>query len=285
MNLFYYDANSEKQGPVTPDDIRTLVKEGKIVRETLIETESGKRGKAAQIKGLFAEQPVKQVCRFYYYTSESEKQGPVTTDEIRSLVNSGAITRDTLMETEDGKQGYAYQIKGLFKDGVVPLPKILFYYDSKAEKKGPVSLYEAIVLIRAGKIKRDTLLETRDGRQGWAYQVKELNEVFSLPNNSKVKMLMTAVDAGSKKLAPVANGVSLGIKKLGGRYKKWRENVKAAKLEKERQEAMMTPEEKAMRAEIERKEAEKALEATLIGIGIVNTTVHFIEDLVNGGKK
>ncbi|GHT46135.1 hypothetical protein FACS189454_06790 [Planctomycetales bacterium] len=52
-NFFYYDANGQKQGPITQQELKSLVTQGLITPGTPLETESGHKGKAGQIKGLF----------------------------------------------------------------------------------------------------------------------------------------------------------------------------------------------------------------------------------------
>jgi uncharacterized membrane protein YhaH (DUF805 family) len=51
-NFFYYDANGTKQGPFTPPQIQAFAMSGTIVPETPLETDTGHRGTAGQIKGL-----------------------------------------------------------------------------------------------------------------------------------------------------------------------------------------------------------------------------------------
>ncbi len=52
-NWFVYDAQGNKRGPITSAQLKALVESGKINRETALETDSGHKGKAGQIKGLF----------------------------------------------------------------------------------------------------------------------------------------------------------------------------------------------------------------------------------------
>lgn len=56
-NWFYYDAAGTKQGPVNDAQLKALVKSGIITQETNLETESGHRGKAGQVRGLFTPNP------------------------------------------------------------------------------------------------------------------------------------------------------------------------------------------------------------------------------------
>jgi len=52
-NFFYTDANGQKQGAISPSQLKELVAQGIITPDTLLETDTGHKGKAGQIKGLF----------------------------------------------------------------------------------------------------------------------------------------------------------------------------------------------------------------------------------------
>jgi hypothetical protein len=56
-NFFYYDENGTKQGLITPQEMKTLAKNGTVTPETIVENEQGQRGKAKQIKGLTFPKP------------------------------------------------------------------------------------------------------------------------------------------------------------------------------------------------------------------------------------
>jgi hypothetical protein len=52
-NFYYTDVNGQKHGAITPSQLKELVAQGLITPDTLLETDTGKKGKARQIKGLF----------------------------------------------------------------------------------------------------------------------------------------------------------------------------------------------------------------------------------------
>ena len=52
-NWFYIDANGQKQGPVSDSQLKTLAEQQVIQPNTLLATDTGKRGTAGQIRGLF----------------------------------------------------------------------------------------------------------------------------------------------------------------------------------------------------------------------------------------
>ncbi len=51
---FHYYRNGRKQGPITNDQLAAFVRQGIIVPTSILETETGYRGEACQIPGLFA---------------------------------------------------------------------------------------------------------------------------------------------------------------------------------------------------------------------------------------
>jgi hypothetical protein len=53
-NFFYYDVNGIKQGPVNPQQLKALAERGIITPGTAMEADTGKKGVAGQIPGLFA---------------------------------------------------------------------------------------------------------------------------------------------------------------------------------------------------------------------------------------
>jgi hypothetical protein len=52
-NFFYYDTNGQKQGLFTSQEVKALAEQGIITPGTALESDSGHRGVASQIKGLF----------------------------------------------------------------------------------------------------------------------------------------------------------------------------------------------------------------------------------------
>lgn len=53
MNWFVYDSVGKKYGPYTDEQLRQLAVSGKITHNTLVETDTGNRGMAGQLRGLF----------------------------------------------------------------------------------------------------------------------------------------------------------------------------------------------------------------------------------------
>ena len=51
---YYYDMSGNRKGPIDSRKIRELAAQGVIVPETQLETDTGKKGLAKQIKGLFS---------------------------------------------------------------------------------------------------------------------------------------------------------------------------------------------------------------------------------------
>ena len=58
---------------------------------------------------------------FFYTEADGNKQGPLTPEQLQALANRGIVKPDTILTTENGKQGKAGQIKGLF-NSATPSP-------------------------------------------------------------------------------------------------------------------------------------------------------------------
>ena len=52
-NYFYNDAYGQRQGPVSAPQLKKLAVQGIITPNTPLETDTGKKGNAGQIRGLF----------------------------------------------------------------------------------------------------------------------------------------------------------------------------------------------------------------------------------------
>ncbi|MDO5552571.1 MAG: hypothetical protein Q4G68_02300 [Planctomycetia bacterium] len=51
-NWYYYDGNEQRRGPINDAQLTSLAARGIILQETILETETGQRGKAKQVPGL-----------------------------------------------------------------------------------------------------------------------------------------------------------------------------------------------------------------------------------------
>lgn len=56
------------------------------------------------------------MANWFYYAADGRKFGPVSAEQLKSLVESGAIMPDTLIESETGQQAYAEHTRGLFAE-------------------------------------------------------------------------------------------------------------------------------------------------------------------------
>ena len=56
-NFYYTDATGQKRGLINHEQLKVLAIRGIITPDTLLETDTGKKGKAGQIKGLFPAVP------------------------------------------------------------------------------------------------------------------------------------------------------------------------------------------------------------------------------------
>ena len=56
-NYFFTDTNGTKRGPLTPQQLKALAEQGRITPSTPLETDTGHKGLAGQIRGLFSAPP------------------------------------------------------------------------------------------------------------------------------------------------------------------------------------------------------------------------------------
>ena len=71
-NWFYIDAFGQQQGPISDAQLKKLVAQQMIDRDTPLETDTGHKGKAGQIKGLFPAAPTPQTAEVSSFFSEAE---------------------------------------------------------------------------------------------------------------------------------------------------------------------------------------------------------------------
>ena len=53
------------------------------------------------------------MTKWYYYDTNGQKQGLITSGQLKELAKAGIITSETIIETEDGKTAPAARVKGL----------------------------------------------------------------------------------------------------------------------------------------------------------------------------
>lgn len=134
-NWFVFDANGNKRGPIDSARLKKLADAQKINRETIIETETGRKAKASQVKGLFSEsknptsvktptsvkqEQVSQTNNkssertWFYYDVVGTKCGPVNSTQLKKLASLKSINEETVVENRAGRKEKAGNIKGLF---------------------------------------------------------------------------------------------------------------------------------------------------------------------------
>jgi hypothetical protein len=64
------------------------------------------------------------MANYFYYDSNGVKQGPVSASQLKSLTKFGTIVPNTVIETQDGKQARAENVKGLSFEPVLPPPMV-----------------------------------------------------------------------------------------------------------------------------------------------------------------
>ena len=128
-NYFYTDANGQRQW-ASEQNLRTLALQGIITPHTPLETDTGHKGLAGQIPGLFdgiapsvvaspsAAAPSANAVKppgasavstpnYFYADAYGQKQGPVSPQQLKKLAMQGIITPNTPLETDTGKKGLA----------------------------------------------------------------------------------------------------------------------------------------------------------------------------------
>ena len=93
-NYFVTDANGKKHGPITPQQLKALATQGKIAPSTPLETDTGHKGTAGQLRGLFDAPPESADPFADFYTNQAATQPAVASVSYvakRNNLPSGAI--------------------------------------------------------------------------------------------------------------------------------------------------------------------------------------------------
>lgn len=94
-NFFYYGADGRKQGPITHAALESLVRQGVISPQTQLETDTGHRGQAGQIPGLFAASttnppfgpvPIPQTAATGFWTTLTTKSVTLSQSKQKSKI-------------------------------------------------------------------------------------------------------------------------------------------------------------------------------------------------------
>ncbi|GHT16687.1 hypothetical protein FACS1894189_0990 [Planctomycetales bacterium] len=93
-NFYYYDASGQKFGPVNDSQLKGLATQGIIVPQTPMETDTGYKGTAGQIPGLFVaspqqafqQQPVPQYQSAPYQSVPQASNGKATASLILGCI-------------------------------------------------------------------------------------------------------------------------------------------------------------------------------------------------------
>lgn len=133
---------------------------------------------------------------WFYYDESGSRNGPIPTEHLKQLADSGVILPDTIIESDNGQKAYAKNTKGLFTVrepatkkmetplpapplpetpvSVSPLPPQWFYYANDGTKHGPFSAKELKFLADTDVIQAGTILESATGEQTMARNVPVL---------------------------------------------------------------------------------------------------------------
>ena len=208
---FYYNELRTRTGPVTAERMKLLVSIGTIKPETVIETENGQQGYAKNVRGLFQvnepatkrmEIPLppppplpvngrsKEGQRWFYYENNGTKVGPLSAEELKFFMDTGAVTLGTILESETGFQTMARNVREQLRrlesatkwteTPLTPPPQpvsappvfppakkrkaaLWFYYDTANHKVGPFDFPTIKTLAKHGIIQPETVVESETG--------------------------------------------------------------------------------------------------------------------------
>jgi len=145
---------------------------------------------------------------WYYFNDAREKIGPMTSRELKQLVQHGTITPETFVEDPNGRTGLAKDVKGLpftdvspsNGDAQKPEPNY-FYFDASGYKYGPVSIQQLKDLAAQGAVNPNTPMETDTGHKGTAGQILNFLPLQpdSLPIPPSAASLKEQIGAATKK--------------------------------------------------------------------------------------
>jgi hypothetical protein len=108
-NEWYYSRNDEQFGPVTLDQLRQLVLSNELIASDLVWNETMPEwGSANTVPELFESTE-------WFYSKGDEKHGPLSTSDLKSLAESGALSADDLVWKDGFAQWQpASKVRGLF---------------------------------------------------------------------------------------------------------------------------------------------------------------------------
>ncbi len=141
----------------------------------------------------------------YYWVSDQGQQGPVSGDELRSLIAAGTLKADTLVWA-DGMADWtkAADVADL-KDLFAPTQSADYYVVAGGQQVGPLTLEQLLARIRSGETKADDLV-WKAGMADWgkAGTLAELAAAFPAEPLAPPPHLT----AKTITLAPIAPGMS-----------------------------------------------------------------------------
>src|ERR1700677_67723 len=158
---FHFTADGKtKHGPVSLEELKSLVKEGKLRSTDMVRQDGTPRWQAArEIAGLFA---AVSEGTWLYTPDGKTRHGPVTMAQLQDLARSGKLPPDAMVREGTGKWQAAREIAGLF--AAVSEGTWLYTPDGKT-KHGPVTMAQLQDLARSGKLLPNAMV--REGTGKW----------------------------------------------------------------------------------------------------------------------
>jgi hypothetical protein len=195
---YYYAVDGAQAGPVSLEQIHGLVEDGTITPSTLVWTDGLANWQSADtvdaVSALFAVQdpvspPAEEVGSsadpvLYYYVQDGAEAGPVPAEDLRSLVESGAITRTTFVWTYGLESWVEAETVDVFTPIFPPSipPEIVYYIARNDQQIGPLSLDDLRGRIQDFSLKGSDLV-WKPGLETWtpALSLDELADAFISP--------------------------------------------------------------------------------------------------------
>src|SRR6202453_1144075 len=158
---FHFTADGKtKHGPVSLEELKSLVKEGKLRSTDMVRQDGTPRWQAArEIAGLFA---AVSEGTWLYTPDGKTRHGPVNMAQLQDLARSGKLPPDAMVREGTGKWQAAREIAGLF--AAVSEGTWLYTPDGKT-KHGPVTMAQLQDLARSGKLLPNAMV--REGTGKW----------------------------------------------------------------------------------------------------------------------
>jgi glucan-binding YG repeat protein len=166
------------------------------------------------------------MANWYYYAKSGQKQGTITTAELKMLAMQGVLSLDSIVENGNGRSSAAGEINGLIFPEQVSVN--WYYYDAKEQKIGPMSRKSLQLLAEQGVIISETIIEKEEVRTTAAEVLKGIK--FAEPAPPPESLNWFYYDAKGQKTGPMSFTVMNHLQRRALSHERPLSNRKADKL-------------------------------------------------------